>query len=221
MHGRWLLPLLLLVGCTDQPGDADDLDDEEWLDGKGDGASGVNIAETHLDVDIAAKSAVATIELERNGNIALEVGGLTITEVTDNRGRRRHRIIDGKLLVSNVYGPLVITYGFAEHSMADGLLPGGSTVIWPYFCGNLFPCHSQPSDGTTFSLSLDNVPTGKKAVYPETIATEAPPYMLAWAVGAYTRAELGTTPAGTKITVDWLPGGETAARAGTKNLVKV
>src|SRR5688572_27158850 len=163
MRALWLIPLLL--ACAEQP--TEDLDDEEWLDGKGDGASGVNIAETQLDVDIAAKTAVATIELERNGNVALEVGGLTITGVTDNRGNRRYKILNGKLLVSRVYGPLVISYSFSEHSMADGLLPGGSTVVWPYFCGNLFPCHSQPADGTKFTLAIDGVPSGKTAVYPE------------------------------------------------------
>lgn len=222
MHRRWLIALSLCaaaVGCAEQP--TDDLDDQDWLDGKGDGASAVNIAETHLDVDLATRTAVATIELERNGNVSLEVGGLTITDVTDHRGHRRYQITDGKLRVSSVYGPLVITYGFTEHANADGLLPGGSTVIWPYFCGNLFPCHSQPADGTRFTLALDGVPAGKTAVYPEAIERDAPPYMIAWAVGAYTRAELGTTAAGTRLTVDWLPGGETAARAGTKHLVGV
>jgi hypothetical protein len=218
MRATWLI-CLLATACTEAP--TDDLDDEDWLDGKGDGASAVNIAETQLDVDIAAKTAVSTIVLERNGHVSLEVGGLAITDVTDNRGHRRFTIRDGKLRVSSVYSPLVISYTFEQHSMADGLLPGGSTVIWPYFCGNLFPCHSQPADGTKFTLNLDGVPSGKTAVYPETIDADAPPYMIAWAVGAYTRAELGTTSAGTKITVDWLPGGETAARAGTKNLVKV
>ncbi|MBA3391358.1 MAG: peptidase M1 [Deltaproteobacteria bacterium] len=222
MRTAWLLGwslVLGLAGCAAEPGE--DIDDESWLDGKGDGASAVDVARTNLQVDLATRTAVATIELERYGNVALEVGGLTITDVTDDRGHRRYKILAGKLLVSRVLGPLVVTYGFAEHANADGLLPGGSTVIWPYFCGNVFPCHSQPADGTTFTLALDGIPAGKTAVYPEAIDADAPPYMLAWAVGAYTRATLGTTAAGTKLTVDWLPGGETAARAGTKNLVKV
>ncbi len=221
MRARWLL-LLLLAGTSACAADAgDELDDEDWLDGKADGVAAVNVKATHLDVDLASKSAVATIELEKNGNVALEVGGLTISGVTDDRGNRRHTINGGKLRVSNVRGPLVVTYTFTQHDNADGLLPGGSTVVWPYFCGNLFPCHSQPADGTTFTLALDGVPPGKTAVYPESIDAEAPPYMIAWAVGAYTKANLGTTAAGTKLSVHWLPGGETAARAGTKNLTKV
>jgi len=226
MAPRWLLGLLLAgvglaivpaAGCTD--GDyADEPEDDGWLDGKGDSASAVNVASTRLDVDVAARTAVATIELEKYGNVALEVGGLTITGVSDDRGRRRYKIVDGTLRVTWVRGPLVVTYGFAEHAQADGLLPGGSTVIWPYHCGNLFPCHSQPADGTRFELALDGIPTGTTAVYPETIDSDAPPYMLAWAVGSYTRASLGTTTAGTLVAVYWLPRGETAARAGTKHL---
>ena len=218
MRARWLL-LLLLTSCATHAGD--ELDDEDFLDGKADGASTVNIKATHLDVDLAGKTAVATIELEKYGHVALEVGGLTIEDVTDNRGHRRYTISGGKLRVSNVRGPLVVTYAFSEHTMADGLLPGGSTVIWPYFCGNLFPCHSQPADGTTFSLAIEGVPAGKTAVYPASIDAEAPPYMLAWAVGAYGKTSLGTTAAGTKLSAYWLPGGETAAKAGTKNLVRV
>ena len=220
MRAYRLMPLLFLAaaGCAS---DAGDIDDEDFLDGKADGETTVNIKATNLDVNLDGLSAVATIDLERNGNVVLEVGGLTITGITDDRGNRRHTIRDGKLRISQVRGPLVITYTFEGHAMADGLLPGGSTVIWPYHCGNLFPCHSQPADGTTFTLAIEGVPAGKTAIYPESIDTEAPPYMLAWAVGAYTNATLGTTPAGTKIGVHWLPGGETAARAGTKNLVKV
>lgn len=221
MRTAWLLgwSLLSLSACG-LSGDAD-LDDETWLDGKGDGASAVNIAGTHLDVDLAALTAVARIDLEKNGHVALDVRGLEISDVIDDRGHRRYEIIDGKLRVSNVRGPLEVHYAFAVHSNADGLLAGGSTVTWPYFCGNLFPCHSEPADGTTFSLALDGVADGKAAVYPEAIEADAPAYMLAWAVGAYTRAELGTTAAGTKVAVHWLPGGETAARAGTKNLTSV
>jgi aminopeptidase N len=219
MRSPWLVSLLLALAggaCAADQGPADD--DADFLDGKADGAGTVDVEATHLDVDLASMTAVATIELERYGNVALEVGGLSITDVTDDRGHRQYSIRAGKLRVSNVLGPLVVTYGFEGHDQADGLLPGGSTVIWPYFCGNLFPCHSQPADGTTFTLSLDGVPADKTAIYPASIDAEAPPYMLAWAVGAYERADLGTTTACTKIGVEWLPRGKTAALAGTKHL---
>ncbi|HEU0036009.1 MAG TPA: M1 family aminopeptidase [Kofleriaceae bacterium] len=220
MLDRRLLALLLAATACSADA-ADDLDDEDWLDGKGDGTSAVDIAATHLDVDLATNTAVATIELEKYGNAELEVGGLAITDVTDDRGHRRYRIVDGKLRVSLVRGPLVVSYAFTQHTNADGLLPGGSTVIWPYFCGNLFPCHSRPADGTQFTLAIDGVPSGKSAVFPEAIERDAPPYMLAWAVGAYTRIDLGTTAAGTHVATYALPGGETTARAGTKHLTAV
>nr|MBA2542142.1 hypothetical protein [Deltaproteobacteria bacterium] len=158
MRLRWLLALLVtapLGACSADAGN--EVDDEDWLDGKGDGASAVDIAATHLDVDLATSNAVATIELENNGNVELEIGDLAIAGVRDDRGNRKFKIVGNKLRVSNVRGAMTITYSFLQHDMANGLLPGGSTVIWPYFCGNLFPCHSKPADGTTFTLSLDNV----------------------------------------------------------------
>ena len=82
------------------PDYADEPDDSgDWLDGKGDAAGAVNVASPRLDVDLATHTAVATIALEKYGNVALEVGGLTVTDVRDDRGRRRHRIIDGTLRV--------------------------------------------------------------------------------------------------------------------------
>ena len=219
MSSRWLLVLLAAASCT---GDAaPDEDDEDFLDGKSDGASPVDIAATRLDVDLAGLHAVAELDLEKPGNVILEVGGLTIFDVSDDRGHRRYSVLGGKLRVSSVRGPLLVSYGFERHDMANGLLPGGSTVVWPYFCGNLFPCHSRPADGTRFELALTGVPAGQKAIYPTAITTDAPPYMLAWAVGNYSKAALGTTRAGTKVSVHWLPGGETKARAGTRRLVKV
>src|ERR1044071_8590731 len=160
MRASWLLgwSLVIVSGCASAgDGDSDDLDDQDWLDGKGDGASAVNIAATHLDVDLATKTAVATLELEKNGNVALEASGLEISSVRDDRGNRHFSIREGKVLVSRVQGSLIVSYGFTVHDHADGLLPGGSTVTWPYFCGNLFPCHSQPADGTTFTLALETL----------------------------------------------------------------
>ena len=215
----WPIPFVFATACA-LDGVVDDPADDAWLDAKADGASSVNVKATNLAVDLGAKTAVATIELEKAGNVALEAQGLHVTQVSDSRGKRHYSIVGNKLRVADVQGALVVEYGFDQHSMADGLLPGGSTVVWPYFCGNLFPCHSQPADGTTFKLDLTNVPASKQAIYPTAIDQEAPPYMIAWAVGDYTKRELGTTTAGTKVSVSWLPNGETSALAGTKHLVQ-
>jgi Peptidase family M1 domain len=218
MRGSWLIVLALGACAADDY--VDDPDDGTWLDGKADGTSTVDIAATHLDVHLADHTAVATIDLEANGNVELEVGGLTIARVHDHRGNRHFTTTAGKLRVSNVRGPLVVEYSFEVQDNADGLLAGGSTVIWPYFCGNLFPCHSRPADGEQFSLALDGIASGSTAVYPPAIDSDAPPYMLAWAVGKYTSQALGTTTAGTHVSVYWLPNGKTAALAGTAHLVK-
>ena len=218
MSSRWLLGLLVVASCTDA---ATEPDEQDFLDGKADGANPVDIARTSLDVDLATHTAVATLELEKPGNVILDAGGLTVTDVSDDRGHRRYTVIAGKLRVSGVRGPLVVSYGFLVHTMADGLLPGGSTVIWPYFCGNLYPCHSRTADGTKFELNLDGVPAGKKAIYPAAITADAPAYMVAWAVGDYTKTALGTTTAGTKVSVYWLPSGQRNAVAGTRRLVAI
>lgn len=205
-----------LVACAAEPDVVED--DADWLDGKADGQSSAGIRATALDVSHTGKRAIATIELERDGNVALEAGGLEILAVSDERGARQHRIVDGELRVSSVRGPLVIEYTFSEHDDFDGLLAGGSTLVWPEHCGNLFPCHSRSADSTTFELAVSDLPAGTTAVHPRAIG-DAPSYVVAWAVGEYTRLELGTTPAGTRVVAFTLPGGDRAARGGTTHFV--
>jgi hypothetical protein len=64
MKTSWLVGWSLAVTLTACASEdfVDDPGDDTWLDGKADAASGVNIQATHLDVDLAAKTAVATIE---------------------------------------------------------------------------------------------------------------------------------------------------------------
>src|SRR5690242_4476644 len=123
MRGSWLLVLALGACASDDF--VDDPGDDTWLDGKADGASAVNVEATHLDVHLADHTAVATIRLEKPGSVALEAGGLTITRVSDERGKRHYRVKDGTLRVANVEGSLVVEYGFRVQHDADGLLPGG------------------------------------------------------------------------------------------------
>jgi aminopeptidase N len=92
--------------------------------------------------------------------------------------------------------------------------------LWPYFCGNLFPCHSQPRDGMTMSLNVTGVPAGKVAVWTPSF-TEAPAYQLAWAIDDYTELALGATAAGTQVAVWYRPMELAAAQIGTQNLVAV
>src|SRR5512140_3610752 len=119
MRGSWLIVLALGACAADDV--VDDPGDDAWLDGKADGASAVNVKATHLDVHLADRTAVATIELEQAGSVALEAGGLHITKVSDERGKRRYRLVGGKLLVANVHGELVVEYGFDVEHDANGL----------------------------------------------------------------------------------------------------
>jgi len=220
----WLVVLLAGagiggVGCT--AGD-DFVGDDAACEGKCDDSTPtVDVVSTSLEIDLAHHTGTATIELAANGNVSLEAQGLDIQAVHDNRGNRHFRVDGGTLTVTSVYSPLVIDYAFTVHSMADGLLPGGSTVVWPYFCGNLFPCHSTPADGEQFELALTGAPDGETTIAPREIATDAPPYQIAWATGAYETQVLGATTAGTAVSVSWLPRGKTKALAGTRHLVGV
>ena len=167
-----------LVACAAEPDVVED--DADWLDGKADGQSSAGIRATALDVSHTGKRAIATIELERDGNVALEAGGLEILAVSDERGARQHRIVDGELRVSSVRGPLVIEYTFSEHDDFDGLLAGGSTLVWPEHCGNLFPCHSRSADSTTFELAVSDLPAGTTAVHPRAIGDELGSVAVDW-----------------------------------------
>jgi len=92
-------------------------------------------------------------------------------------------------------------------------------MLWPYWCGRVFPCDSHPADGVRFTLRLRGVPEGRTAVYPSEIRFDAPPYMLAFAVGEYVREELGRTRAGTRVSVWYFPNDAELARRGTSGLV--
>ena len=112
----------------------------------------------------------------------------------------------------------MIEYALGAQPPPPGALTGDLTLTWPYFCGALFPCHSAPSDGSTFEVELSGVPAGQVAVFPAVIPEEAPAYMVAWAVGDYRRHDLGTTAAGTLVSVWAEPGDEARALRGAARL---
>jgi aminopeptidase N len=119
---------------------------------------------------------------------------------------------------------VVVTYRFHAHDALDGWSPTlNLTFLWPYFCANLFPCHSRPDDGATFEMRVTGVPEGKTAVFPARIPRDAPSYMPAIAVGDYRHTALGVTPSGTKVGYYALPtevdGGIVAATAKLVDIV--
>ncbi len=177
------------------------------------------ILDTQLSFDVTAKSGTATITFgpsTMNG-ASLEVGDLMIDSVSVPHAVTDKQM-DLALPAGNQQRTVDVAFHYATHTQFDGASAVGFTLLWPYHCGNLFPCHSEPSDGTTFSLQLAGVPATSKAVYPETLA-EAPSYQIAWSVDAYTEIPLGTTAAGTQLSIWHRPTRATVAMQGTANLV--
>jgi len=194
------------------------------------------LLDTKLAYDVTALTATATITFgpsaEPGGT--LEVGDLMIDSVTLDGadvaftaatapGAMLHandHTIDLALPWSET--PLVVTIAFHYkfHGSFEGAAAAGYTLVWPYHCGNLFPCHSRPDDGLTMSLALTGVPAGKTAVFPPTL-TEAPSYQIAWSIESYTELPLGTTTAGTAVSMWYRPTEMAAAMTGGANLVAV
>ncbi len=185
-----------------------------------------DILHTALQVDVTAQTGTAMIRIAPadSTGLSLEVGDLTILEVTDAGGAPLDYVVhEGQLDVGVPIsdGPtdVFVSYRYQTHDAFDGALSSGATFTWPYYCGNLFPCHSDPADGTTFQVALTGVPEGEVAVYPDRIDLETASYVMAWARGDYAYRRLGRTQAGTEVGVYWLPGGEAAALQGTSYLV--
>jgi aminopeptidase N len=176
-----------------------------------------------LFIDLGDLSGQATIWLDPTAatTVSLEAGGLTILDVFDDTGELPWEVRDSALHVRPAPGAPAfhIDYQFATQLSSMGYGPNGSTVIWPTFCGNLFPCRSDPADGMTFELHVVGT-TGDDAwaIYPTELPADAPSYTLAFAVGAYTCELLGETDAGTGVEVCWLPLGKTKALKGTRHL---
>ena len=220
-----VLASTLALGCTAPDDDVDSVEDdiaaktpsENWAR---------DILTTRLEVDVAHDRASAMIEVApstRTG-ASFEVEGLTVHGVHSATGPVPYRVDGGRLdvaLAAKKPVSLTIDYDYREQSGLEGATKSGLTFLWPSFCGNLFPCKSEPKDGLRFALEIGGIPPGKRAIYPQTIPADAPSYMVAWAIGDYTTKQLGTTKAGTNVSVHYLPGGASAATKGTAHLVAV
>jgi aminopeptidase N len=232
-----LLLILVVVGC-DRCGVVDDstMDDDTGGDTAADTlppCDGPAASEDwdrdllHMDlaVDLDDLTAQATLTVAASAStgLSLEVQGLVVTRVALDGCAPDWTVSDGSLHVGLPAGDedLVVTvdYGFAVQSDYDGWLARDLTFTWPYFCGNLFPCHSDPADGLTMALSIATQQEGQVVVYPETIPSDAPSYQLAWARGLYERLALGTTAGGVELEVWYLSGYLDAATQGTEHLL--
>jgi aminopeptidase N len=183
------------------------------------------VADSKLAFDVTALSATITVTFAPSADPGgtLEVGDLAIDSVkiggTDLAFTVAAAKLDLALPASDQPIPVDIAYHYKIHEGFTGASATGYTFTWPYYCGNLFPCHSRPDDGTTFTLDVGGVPTGKTAIFPAAIPADAPSYQIAWSIDAYVETPLGTTTAGTQVSM-WHRAEElqTAQRGGA-NLV--
>ncbi len=183
------------------------------------------IADTDLAIDVALQTGTATLMFEASAEPGgtVEVGDLEIESVQIAGADLAFAIAAGKLdlALPASDAPIAVrfTYRWKHHESFKGVSASGYTLTWPYYCGNVFPCHSDPADGTTFSLALAGVAAGKTAVFPARIPAEAPAYQVAWSIDDYTELALGATTAGTALSVWYRPGELAAAQQGSGYLV--
>ncbi len=195
------------------------------------------ILDTKLTYDVTTLSATAIIAFapSTEPGATLEVGDLMIDSVMVDGADVAFTAVTapGSMLHANDHTidlaipestmPTIVTIGFhyKHHANFEGASAAGFTLVWPYHCGNLFPCHSRPDDGLTFTLDLTGIPAGKTAVFPAKLTTEAPSYQVAWSIDAYTELPLGVTTAGTAVSMWYRPTELTAAQTGGTHLVAV
>jgi hypothetical protein len=184
-----------------------------------------DILDTSLEIDLATQTGRATIALAASPSrsASFEIGDLDIASVVSGTTTLgwvdRGALLDIEVPPSTEPLVLTIDYAWHLHELSDGVSANGYTYTWPYYCGNVFPCHSDPADGMRLRLKLEGLSPTDVAIYPTELSNEAPAYMPAWAVGQYTRALLGTTDAGTRLTISFLPGGLANAAAGATYLL--
>lgn len=192
-----------------------------------------NILATHLELDVSTHLARATIELESSLTstaATFEVGDLDVKSVTNDSGPlafavrdgERGALLDVEVPSSEDPATLIIDYAFSDHAMFDGWSASRqNSFLWPYHCGNLFPCKSDPTEGVAFTMEVTGYAEGMTAVFPSSIPADAPSYMPGVAIGDYTELDLGTTTNGTRIKTWHFPDIGADARFGTRHLVQV
>ncbi|HUS30235.1 MAG TPA: hypothetical protein VMZ53_17125, partial [Kofleriaceae bacterium] len=154
------------------------------------------IVDTKLSFDVTAKTGTAAITFapSTEPGASLEVGDLSIDPLAIGgeylASAQTGAQLDLALPASTEAITVDVSFRYNFHEGFEGASSKGFTLFWPYYCGNLFPCHSQPADGTTFSLDLAGIADGKTAVFPPSIESEAPSYQIAWSIGDYTQLDL-------------------------------
>lgn len=183
-----------------------------------------DMKQVDLLVDLESKTAQATVQFsveKKVTRVRFEVGDLENVEVFAKKkklkAQRKGKILKVELPKSSGDSyTFDFEYAYSLHKEWEGVMNTGTTMLWPYYCGNVYPCRSHPIDGVKYSLEL--MEAKETAVYPEKIDAQAPAYQLAWAIGDFKRIDRGETAAGTKVEVWHLAGREAEAEKGTKHL---
>lgn len=186
------------------------------------------VTHSHLDLDLATLTgrAVVTAADADSGGLSLAADGLSVDGVRWRGGPLPYRVVDGRLDIgmpdTDGATDITIAYGFATSDALDGWnAAAGHSFLWPDFCANLYPCRPDPADGQTFSMEVSGGAPDETVIHPASIPTPAPGYVPAIVRGDYTRLDLDTTDAGTRVSVWYLPGQAEDALAGTAHLPAV
>lgn len=214
------LALLLLCACPQPEPEPEPEPNPAAEDWSGD------LVHADLVFKLGSMTAVATIRLDTESLAAsLEAGGLEVEAVRSDAVALEFEQRSGRLDIGlpdhDGVAEVTIEYGLQVGDRFEGLMDQGTTLTWPYHCGNLFPCRSDPADGLTFGLEVEGASAGETTVAGSIGPGEAPAYQLGWATGEYTELELGTTTGGTTLSAWYQPGGQADAEAGTAELVAV
>lgn len=186
-----------------------------------------DVVSTHLSIDLSSRRALARITIDAidGARCFLEAQGLQIRETStigELPQRAETSIEGGRLHVEAAPTPdpvgISVDYVFDARQPPRGAVYSGSTLTWPYRCGTLFPCSSDPADGSTFEITIRGIAEDQMVVYPPRITAEAPSYMVAWAVGNYRRRDLGRTQSGTMVSLWSEPEDEERALRGAARL---
>ncbi len=211
------LAAALLVACPAPDDDDAPEPAENW-------ASDILSVDLRLDLDALTGSATVRFADDGVGTASLDVSGLDVTGVAlgvmDDVSFLSEEN-DGRLdmgFTPDVGAAVTIDYAFDVAEGYDGFLEGGSTILWPYHCGNLYPCDPDPNDDFTLTMEVDS---GDTVVFPAGPVERVVAYAPAVARGDYTHAVLGTTGAGTEVAMWTTPAAEAAAPTGTADLVDV
>lgn len=179
---------------------------------------------TRIEIDLSVLRGSATLELapSTDTGASFEIEGLAVLGARSGQRPLNVAFADGdrRLDVGVPADTNVVTIDYNLHPQPSlqGYVETGLTSVWPNYCGNLFPCQSSPSKATALTLLIENPMPGNLLVYPPSIFTPVPSYVLGWAAGDYHYQTLGETTAHTEVGVYALAGHEAAAQQGTKRL---